>query len=714
MIKFPLQRLFLWLCAVLCTASSFAQTAINETDLFEECEGLITDTGGAANGYGEGETETITICPPEGEETVWIEWQVFMLDPLSTISIYDGDSSFGPLLAQGTNGQLDGLVYVASESNPTGCLTVNFISGEGSNVGGDFAFSVNCGQPCNILTPVVNVDNPSPYRTCPGEESNFEGASSFSSGSSELVEWRWDWNGDGTIDETTDNAYTTHVYEDAGIYRVQMSVLDDEGCESIELTNYMVHVSNEPEWGISPLELDVCTGEEVNLEVVVEGQEYVLAPSVDFGGGLFIPDQVGECFTSELTFTQFIPGQTIDDASTAMEELFMNFEHSYMGDLTVSFICPNGQSVQVHNQGGAGTFLGIPVDNDADPNTPGVGFDYFWSPDATNGTWVDNAGGTLPAGTYESFQPFSNLDGCPLNGVWQIEICDLLGLDNGFVFDWSIQFADSLYPVDQSFTPTFGLECDSTFWSTPQQEQHNLISGQWNCAEVGVTMETAGVQVYTAHAVNNFGSEYTQNVEVDYVAFSPFIEASSEIFCGGEAVELEVLVSNGATGNLSVVWNQSPYLSDSLGAVVSASGLTQPEFFQATVGQTFDDYPGLACEATADVLIGTCEITIPNVVSPYSTSGDNDLFRIPGIQSYPDVELTILNRWGNVVFESDDFGAKPFWDCAADGASSGVYIYILKVPVEEGPLVVTDINGERQQYDGVGPFVFEGTFHIVD
>ena len=35
--------------------------------------------------------------------------------------------------------------------------------------------------------------------------------------------------------------------------------------------------------------------------------------------------------------------------------------------------------------------------------------------------------------------------------------------DNGFVFDWSIQFADSLYPVDQAFTPQFGLECDSTF-----------------------------------------------------------------------------------------------------------------------------------------------------------------------------------------------------------------------------------------------------------
>ena len=43
-----------------------------------------------------------------------------------------------------------------------------------------------------------------------------------------------------------------------------------------------------------------------------------------------------------------------------------------------------------------------------------------------------------------------------------------------------------------------------------------------------------------------------------------------------------------------------------------------------------------------------------------------------------------------------------------------MYFYVLKVPVEEGPLVVTDINGVRQEYDGEGPFVFEGTFHIVD
>ena len=694
------------------TVVTQAQISISSTDLIEGCDDALVDSGSSTGPYGANENEFVTICPTAPDTTIWIEWSVFDLDAASTITIHDGDNTFAPILAQGSGDQLQGMVQIASEANPTGCLTVVFTSGESSS--GNFAAGINCGQPCAVPVPVVNSEIPAPYRVCPGEEVPFDGADSYATGDAEITTWYWDWNGDGAVDDSTDNGYAVHVYDEPGIHRMQMSLIDAIGCESVQLTNYLVYVSNDPLWTMDPLSLTACTGEQVDLSVSIEGQPFTLEPSVDFGGGLFIPDEPGQCFSSELTFTQFIPGQTILSAADAIENFFINFEHSFMGDLTITFECPNGQSMMVHQQGGGGTFLGVPVDNDGDPDTPGVGFDYYWAPDATNGTWADNTQGTLPSGTYESVQTWGNLDGCPLNGVWQMEICDLWGSDNGFVFDWAIQFADSLYPAELSFTPTFGLECDSTFWTTPQQAQNNLLSGQWNCAEVGVTVETPGTQVYTAHAVNNFGCEYTQDVEVEYVAFSPFIESSADIFCGGEAVELEVIVSNGGSGDLSVSWNDSPFLSDTTGAVVYVSGMNQPEIFQATIGQTFDDYPGLLCIATADVLIGTCEITIPNVVSPYSTSGDNDDFRIPGIQSYEDVELTVLNRWGNVVFESDDFGVQPFWDCAADGATSGVYFYVLKVPVEEGPLVVTDINGVRQEYDGEGPFVFEGTFHIVD
>ena len=68
---------------------------------------------------------------------------------------------------------------------------------------------------------------------------------------------------------------------------------------------------------------------------------------------------------------------------------------------------------------------------------PGVGYDYVDYDD--NGTWAENAVGTVPSGTYESFEPISNLQGCPVNGVWTLEICDLWGADNGFVFNWGIQ-----------------------------------------------------------------------------------------------------------------------------------------------------------------------------------------------------------------------------------------------------------------------------------
>ena len=154
-----------------------------------------------------------------------------------------------------------------------------------------------------------------------------------------------------------------------------------------------------------------------------------------------IPDEPGQCVTSEIVVNTYPEGAVLSDASAGIEHFMINMEHSYMGDLTITFECPNGQSMMVHQQGGGSTFLGVPVDNDTDPGTPGTGFDYYWAPDATNGTWVDNAQGTLPSGTYESVETWGNLDGCPLNGVWQLEICDLWGSDNGFVFGWGVQFA---------------------------------------------------------------------------------------------------------------------------------------------------------------------------------------------------------------------------------------------------------------------------------
>lgn len=67
-------------------------------------------------------------------------------------------------------------------------------------------------------------------------------------------------------------------------------------------------------------------------------------------------------------------------------------------------------------------------------------------------------------------------------------------------------------------------------------------------------------------------------------------------------------------------------------------------------------------------------IYIPNVFTP-NNDGRNDTFIIPNLSFYPDNELTIFNRWGNVVYRKKYYQS----DWTAPGLNEGTYFYILKI-----------------------------------
>ena len=275
---------------------------------------------------------------------------------------------------------------------------------------------------------------------------------------------------------------------------------------------------------------------------------------VDFGDGLFIPDDQGQCFSSQLTFTSFNPGAVVNDANADIMNIFMNFEHSYMGDITITFICPSGQTILVHQQGGGGTLLGVPVDIDTQPNDPGIGWDYWWEPGATNGTWADNGGGTLPSGVYESVQPFTNFNGCPLNGTWEVEVCDLWASDNGFIFDWSIEFAPELYPEAVSFTPTFGPECDSTYWEGP-----SIIDDGGDCNIVTISPQSIGEESYTYRGQNDFGCYYERTIDVTVVGTIPTVTANQTQYCGSPVI-MTANVGEVDPDDCDFTWTPTDYL----------------------------------------------------------------------------------------------------------------------------------------------------------
>jgi len=93
------------------------------------CSGLFYDSGGPVGNYGDNENFIYTICPDAGSgsgDSTMLEFNTWSVQPggADELNIYDGDDTSAPLLAtgNGTN-TLAGQLFVATPTNPTGCLT---------------------------------------------------------------------------------------------------------------------------------------------------------------------------------------------------------------------------------------------------------------------------------------------------------------------------------------------------------------------------------------------------------------------------------------------------------------------------------------------------------------------------------------------------------------------------------------------------------------
>jgi gliding motility-associated-like protein len=102
-------------------------------------------------------------------------------------------------------------------------------------------------------------------------------------------------------------------------------------------------------------------------------------------------------------------------------------------------------------------------------------------------------------------------------------------------------------------------------------------------------------------------------------------------------------------------------------------------------GLTVGIYILTVTDAQGCVISDTIELTqpyaleLPTIFTP-NQDGENDVFDIHGIEAYPDNELTVVNRWGNVVYTEENYHNT--WTGTHNNGEElpdGVYFVILKI-----------------------------------
>ncbi|HEX9825189.1 MAG TPA: T9SS type B sorting domain-containing protein [Flavobacteriaceae bacterium] len=627
-----------------------AQNVIMQDGLVYGCSGTFYDSGGPTEDYGNNENLEITLCPDTPGQQLQLVFTDFNTQSgTDVMTVFDGDDSTSLVIGYYYGPNIPGTVR-ATPSNATGCLTIQFES-DASVPSTGWVANIQCFEPCQTITAQLDSAIPAPnvdgyIRVCPNEDITLMGSGVFSDdGTGATYEWDL---GDGRI---MPGQNATFSYPNPGVYIANLNIRDTNtavfasGCPNTNLINQVIQVGNEPDFtGTQPAETSVCFGDSTTIEGVVTPVEFIEDCTPPVSGANFLPDGTGVSYETTLSVECFGSSQILTDINQLLS-ICLNMEHSFLGDLTIEIISPNGQSVVMQDPSvitvAPSANLGTPwaagaLDSQSNNTTPGIGGQYCFVPGNAYPTLEDGVitGGVftfgngpstyidsyVPNGNYSSINPLSGLVGSPLNGIWTIRITDNFQEDNGYIFSWELNFDPSIQPPDYSFTPTINSES----WDADPSITN--ITGN----TITVQPATSGTHCYTYRVVDDFGCEYTEQVCIDVLPevvtatpntlFACDTGAPPYLFDLTENTPV-VLASSSIPSDLVVSYHETPADANS-----GTNSIDSPSSYSGTDGQTIYtriEYLNSGCYEVETFTLGLTNPPIINPVLDLETCDDN-------------------------------------------------------------------------------------------
>ena len=414
----------------------------------------------------------------------------------------------------------DSYVWHSTTYTESGVYNYDYVNAEGCPSADTLYLTV-------VSTPTVSIAGPQFF--CPDSSVTLTAVTS-----SEPLSYLWS-NGATTasivVSET--GAYTVTAYFANGCFA------ESEGFHVFEsenpIMNALLHdmVAGDTQTVvIGTMPLDTVQG---------SGLQYSNPQSTLFYSKVtFLPDGVsceplGCSYRAEMVFEGFSDSAVIHSADE-IRYIRLNIEHSAPIDLYINLTCPNGQQADIlkkHDDPSSSDCLasidashrGWPAGNvdyvynynwphikarmgnpniliddynnrcDSAVNPPGVGWNYCWSDNTTEGYQYASANGCLvdtsnaiyyysggiqelyylqkivldstnvAAGTqyYHPDESFDSLIGCPVNGIWTVEVIDGTTNDNGYIFECEMGVAEHL--ASEHYLPLAQMDFDSLWVS---------------------------------------------------------------------------------------------------------------------------------------------------------------------------------------------------------------------------------------------------------
>jgi gliding motility-associated-like protein len=190
----------------------------------------------------------------------------------------------------------------------------------------------------------------------------------------------------------------------------------------------------------------------------------------------------------------------------------------------------------------------------------------------------------------------------------------------------------------------------------------------WSNGETTANITGVAGGAYSVTVTDALGCEIILTADVDEPEELLVTEVHTDASCPGIVDGSITLTVDGGTAPYAIYWSDG---------VTTATRPATDTIYSVIV----TDANG--CFASLDITVGfsngsTC-IAAPKVITP-NDDGKNDKWIIKNIELYPDAEVLIYNRWGQLVYRTKNISANP-WDGREKGklVPADSYYYILYI-----------------------------------